>query len=438
MPWREGPSYRGWMGKDVHGRTGQDIDIRYITEDEIPLWDRAVARGFMRPHVADGSEFRRLQFEPGRWFGAFDESDGGRCVATFRSFDTELTVPGGATFQVDAITGVTVNATHRRRGLLTTMMSRDLEAARERGSAAAILIAAEYNIYGRYGFGPATRGNGWNIDLARAGGLRAGLPETPGGRIDFVTMEEVRKFGPELHERWRLTQPGAIGRTPLWWRLQTGEVTLPGFDWKEPFAALHRDAEGDVTGLIVYRVDDNWDGGYPNCTLTVASFLALDRATATALWRFALSVDWVRKVVVEYLGQDDPLPLLLNDPRGATPHAEDYDFMWLRLLDVPAAFGARTYGAPGRVVLQVSDPAGYAEGRWALEAAADGTGRCTATDDAPDLELGVSELGSLYLGAETVSRLAAASLVTELRPGAAADADLLLRTPLRAFNPDGF
>jgi len=426
------------MGNDAHGRPGEAIEIRAITEDENPVWDRALARGFLRPHVGDGTEWRRLTFEPGRSLGAFDRSDGGRCVATFRSFDTELTVPGDVTVPVDAITAVTVNSTHRRRGLLSGMMNRDLAAARERGSVAAILIAAEYNIYGRFGFGPATHSDGLRIDVLRSGGLRAGLPVPEGGRIDFLTLDELRKLGPDLHDRWRRTQPGAIARPDTWWKLHTGEVTLPGYDWKEAFTAVHRDGDGTVTGLISYHVDDTWDGAYPNCTLTVRDFLALDRPTANALWQFAFAVDWVKHIAVDNLAGRDPLPLLLNDPRGAKPHEERSDFTWLRLLDVPKAFAARTYGGPGRVVLQVDDPAGYADGRWALETAADGTGRCVRTDDEPDLVLDVARLGSLYLGTESAVRLTDASLLTEARPGAAATADRLLHTARPAWNPDGF
>ncbi|MEU9075916.1 GNAT family N-acetyltransferase [Kitasatospora sp. NPDC004745] len=411
------------------------LRIRAIAEDEVAAWDRALATGFLRSHVGSAADFRRRQWEPGRMLGGFD---GERCIATFRSFDVELTVPGGAAVRADAITAVTVSATHRRRGLLGAMMRRDLAAAADRGSAVAILIAAEYNIYGRYGFGPATRGHGWNVDLRRTRGLREGLPTVPGGRIDFVTMAELREVGADLHERWRRTQPGAIARDGLWWKRSTGELQVPGFEFKEPFAAVHRDADGAVTGLVVYRVDDKWDGSYPDCTLTVVDFLALDRATAAGLWRFVLSVDWVRKVVVENVGPDDPLPLLLQDPRAATPHVDNADFTWLRVLDVEAAFAARTYGAPGRVVLAVEDRLGYAAGHWAVEVAADGTGRCVRTTDDADLALDASVLGSLHLGGETAPRLAAAGLLTELRPGAAAAADLLLRTPLQPWNPDGF
>ncbi|MEU9131766.1 GNAT family N-acetyltransferase [Kitasatospora sp. NPDC048540] len=426
------------MGNVAPGRLGHEIEIRAVTEDELPDWDRAIARGFLRPHTGSGLHWRQLLFEPGRCLGAFDASDQGRCVATFRSFDTELTVPGGATLPVDAITAVTVTATHRRRGLLTGMINRDLAAARERGSAAAILIAAEYNIYGRYGFGPATTTHGLQIDLARSGGLRPDLPLPSGGRIDFVPMADVRKLGAELHERWRRTQPGAISRSEAWWRLETGDITLPGYDWKEPFTALHRDAEGEVTGLITYTVDDKWDGMVPTCTLTVLDHLALDQPTANALWQLVFSVDWVRTIAIDSLGVDDPLRLLLKDPRGVRPNPDTGDFTWLRLLDLEAAFGARSYAAAGRLVLEVDDPAGHAGGRWALETSADGTGRCVPTGEEPDLALTVGRLGELYLGASGATTLAAAALLTELTPGAAATADLLLRTPRRAWNPDGF
>ncbi|WP_316522914.1 GNAT family N-acetyltransferase [Kitasatospora brasiliensis] len=425
------------MGNSDHTAvdTVNGLLVRAVSADEMEEWSRALNFGFMRPDVGAAMELRHKLFEPGRMLAGFD---GERQIATFRSFDTALTVPGGSFVRADAVTNVTVSATHRRRGLLSAMMRRDLAAAAERGCAVAILLAAEYNIYGRFGFGPATRGGGWKIDLRRTRGLRDGLPGVPGGRIDFVTMAELRELGSDLHERWRRTQPGAIERSAVWWERNTGEIPVPGEGFKEPFAAVHRDADGTVTGLVIYRVTSKWDHAYPDCTLTVDEFIALDLPTSVELWRLVLSVDWVARVEVPKLGPDDPLPLLLQDRRAATPHENNSDMMWLRLLDVEAAFAARTYGAPGRVVLEVDDKLGYASGRWALEAAEDGTGRCVRTADDADLALGASQLGSLYLGAETASRLASAALLTELRPGAAAAADLLLRTPAQAWTPTEF
>ncbi|GAA1223466.1 GNAT family N-acetyltransferase [Kitasatospora nipponensis] len=419
----------------VAGIAADGIEIRAITEAELGAWGSAVSVGFMRAGLPEGLEKRRLRLVPGRTLGAFE---GERCVGTFRSFPNQLTLPGGALLPVSAITAVTVTQTHRRRGLLSRMMRQDLAAARERGEAAAILIAAEYNIYGRFGFGPSTRMHGWEIDLNRARGLRADLAGSAGGRLDLIGMPELRGVGPALHERWRRGQPGAIARDEAFWKTYTGAVSAPGFDWKEPFAVAHRDAGGTLTGLAIYAIEDRWDGSYPDCKLVVKDFLALDRPTAVSLWRYLFSVDWVRSVTVENIGPDDPLPLLLGDPRAAVPHKENNDFTWLRLLDLATAFGARSYAGAGRVVLEVADPDGYAAGRWALEADADGVGRAVVTTDEADLELGVGALGSLYLGAESASRLAAAGLVTERRPGAAFALDRLVGTPLKAWNPDSF
>src|SRR5205807_5236773 len=73
-----------------------------------------------------------------RIHGAFAD---GRVVATFRSFATPLTVPGGQV-AADAITNITVSPTHRRQRLLSTMIESDLAAAAERGDPVAILVAS--------------------------------------------------------------------------------------------------------------------------------------------------------------------------------------------------------------------------------------------------------------------------------------------------------
>src|SRR5215204_3775163 len=107
-----------------------DIDVRPITEADIPDWIRALNTGFLRSPAVRDTEIadRSSYIIPERTLGAFD---GGRCVGTFRSFPQQLTAVGGAFVPSDAISNVTVTATHRRRGLLTRMMTADLTAARD-------------------------------------------------------------------------------------------------------------------------------------------------------------------------------------------------------------------------------------------------------------------------------------------------------------------
>ncbi|MCK5930051.1 MAG: GNAT family N-acetyltransferase, partial [Nocardioides sp.] len=80
-----------------------------------------------------------------------------RPVATFSSWDQEINVGGASLLPLRMITDVTVAPTHRRRGLLTKLMSEDLAEAAAEGVPVAALTVSEGSIYGRFGFGPATR-----------------------------------------------------------------------------------------------------------------------------------------------------------------------------------------------------------------------------------------------------------------------------------------
>ncbi|MEV6739292.1 GNAT family N-acetyltransferase [Streptomyces sp. NPDC051104] len=416
-------------------RHPQDLDVRPITDSEIPDWIRALHTGFLRsPHVSDQElAVRGGNIIPARTLAAFDDA---RCVATFRSFPQELTAVGGAPVPADAITNVSVTATHRRRGLLTRMMALDLAAAKERGDVVATLIAAEYPIYGRYGFGPAAHTAEWTIDVPRTG-LERHRPVFDDGRIDLVDADDVRKLGPELHERFRRATPGAVSRDDRWWQLNTGALRFDDGSWTEPFYAVHRSASGEIDGLAAYVCDDHWgDGKRPLQTATVKGLITTSPSAERALWHYLCSLDWVTTVKSGNRAPDDLLPHFLPDPRAArlTTYA---DTLWVRILDVVRALEARTYATSGTLVLEVVDEAGLAGGRYRLQAGPDGA-ECERTDQEPELTLPVGELATLWLGDESAVRLAALGRVREQQKGAASVADALLRTSRRPWCPDVF
>ncbi|MFF3312668.1 GNAT family N-acetyltransferase [Streptomyces sp. NPDC002952] len=413
-----------------------DIDVRAITEADIPDWIRALNTGFLRSPAVSEREVadRGSYIIPERTLGAFD---GGRCVATFRSFPQELTAVGGTAVPAHAITNVTVTPTHRRRGLLTRMMARDLAAAKERGDVVATLIAAEYPIYGRYGFGPATTAAEWTVDVPRTGLDPRWSGPADGGRIDLVDGEDVRKAGPELHDRLRRVQPGAVSRDARWWQANTGALVLDRAPWTEPFYAVYRSASGEVEGMVSYESDDNWgDVKQPLNTASVNWLIAVTPAAERALWEYLCSIDWIARVKTGWRAPDDLLPHLLPDPRAARITTQA-DWLWVRILDVVRALEARTYAGTGSLVLEVTDRDGLSAGRYLLHAAPDGASCASTTRDA-ELTLDVRELASLWLGDESAVRLAALGRVREERAGAASLADALLRTSRRPWCPDIF
>ncbi|MBW5481666.1 GNAT family N-acetyltransferase [Streptomyces bambusae] len=422
-------------------------DVRVITESEVADWLQANLRGFLNAAqvTPEDAAWRRRTTDITRMRGAFDR-DTGRCVATFRSFQQDVSVPGGGEVRSSAVTNVSVLATHRRQGLLTRMMADELADARSRGDVVSTLIAAEYPIYGRYGYGPATSTAEWEVEVPRARlDPRRSAPAC-GGRIDLAEAAEIRELGPALLERVRARTAGAVSRSPLMWNQATG-LDRPSFrPYTEQLFVVHRSPAGTVDGYAAYRCDETWtDAKIPLNTLTVSDLLAATPDAERALWHYLCSIDWVMKIRTGYRAPDDLLPDLLGDPRAART-VTAADFLWLRLLDVPAALSARTYEVPGTLVLEVADPMGLADGRYRLEAgtgagAGAGAGRCVRVDDdaaEADLRLDVSDLSSLYLGGGSAVRLAQLGRIEEARPGAVALADAVFRTARRPWCPDMF
>ncbi|MFF9913696.1 GNAT family N-acetyltransferase [Streptomyces sp. NPDC013457] len=412
------------------------LEVRPVGESEFGEWLCAVKTGFMRPPVlGDGeAEARRQNFDLSRTLGVFDK---GRIVGTFRTFTQELSTVGGGSLVADAVSQVTVSPTHRRRGVLRGAMTADLAAAKERGDAVATLIAAEYPIYGRYGFGPAAWTTEWAVDLTRAGldPRRTGRPEC-GGSIELSDGAEIRKIGPEVHRRLARVRAGVPNREARDWERGTGA----GFQtepWTEPFYAVYRSESGEVEGYAAYRSDDKWDDGkQPVNTVSVRDLIACTPAAERALWQYLCSIDWVTSVRSGYRAPDDLLPMLLPDPRAArvVSHA---DMLWVRVLDVAKVLEGRSYAASGSLVLELRDADGLAGGRYRLDASPEGA-ECSRTTGSADLALDIAELGTLSLGDESVTRLVALGRVEELTAGAAARADVVLRSARRPWCPDIF
>ncbi|MCE7080265.1 GNAT family N-acetyltransferase [Streptomyces sp. ST2-7A] len=424
-------------------RPGSDPgpDIRAVGDDAdlLTAWIAGIRTGFNAPPGGDPKEVsdRLAGMDLSRARGVFDE---GRCVATFRSFDQELTAPGGNAVRADAVTAVTVSSTHRRRGLLTRLMTEDLRTARERGDTVATLIAAEYRIYGRYGFGPAASATTLEIDTARAGfdPRHTGRPEDLGlsGSIRFADPREVRKIGPELHERFRRLHPGAIDRDDFWWDRFTGVVRWSDDDSPTPRHLLYTDAEGVPQGLASHTIDETWTHGRPDNLLNVRSLIGTSPQAERALWHHLCSNDWVGRVSTGKRGPDDPVRSVLPDRRAAriTNH---WDFLWVRPLDTAAMLRSRSYRTDGELVVEVRDPLGLSGGRFLLTASPEGA-ECAPTDRSADLALDTGTLAGLWLGERSATLAHAAGELDEEAPGAVVRADLLLGTGRRPWCADVF
>jgi predicted acetyltransferase len=396
------------------------VEIRTLRPEDTRPFTSAVRLGFLGDPdpAAEAAQvpFWERRVDLRRAWGAFD---GGRCVATLRTHPFELSVPGGRTLSADGLTAVTVTPTHRRRGLLTTMLTGSLRAAADRGDPVSILIASEYPIYGRFGYAPVTEGATYEIDVRGAGFRRSAT-----GTVELVEPDELRKLAPPVYERFRPERPGVLSRDDPRWDMDLGLDHPEGQPprWKGR-AVVHRDAAGEPDAYLRYHVDDSHEGRRSTAVLVVDELIAATPDGYADLWRYCLEVDLVRTVRAEDRPVDEPLPWLLTDARAARL-TERADMLWLRLLDVPAALTGRGYRCAGRLVLEVVDPDGHAAGRFALDAGPDGA-TCVRTDATADLTLPATALATAYLGGFRLRALGDAGLLDEHRPGALADADTL-------------
>jgi predicted acetyltransferase len=304
----------------------------------------------------------------------------------------------------------------------------------ELGEPVAVLVAAEYPIYGRYGYGPSAEACTVHIDAdPPLAWNRAN--QAPAGAVRLVTNDEMAPALVELYDRARLRSAGHITYSKERWHNMVGASSWPdGEDEKRRNAwkVLWSDDDGQVQGAAMYTVDERWEGNRPHGTLQCSQLVSTTDEAERELVRYLTLVDWVAHVRLHLRPIDDPAPLWLSDGRRARLR-ERSDEIWTRVLDVPAAMTARTYGYAGRLVLEVVDPLGFAAGRFALDASPDGA-TCAATTESADLTLTVSALSAAYLGGYTVDRLAAAGEVDEHRAGAIAEASALLATARAPWN----
>jgi predicted acetyltransferase len=390
--------------------------------------------------VTDGNAFG---FRPSDWAigrtGQFLELDrtaaafeGNALVGTSGALTFETTVPGGAAVPTAGITCVGVTPTHRRRGVLTEMMRALLEQARERGEPLATLWASESIIYGRFGFGIAIEQERWEIEREH---VALEYAPSSGGSIRLVEPDEAQSRVPEAWDCLRAVQPGMTSRDERFWRRRFDEHDFETGADRPFFHALYEE-DGRADGYAMYRVQGDWSTGIPANIVRVVEAIAATDAAHAALWRFLFSLDLVGTIEAHNRPLDDPVTLMLADPRRLSRRR--FDAIWLRFVDLERALEARRYGSPGRVVLDVRDEfCPWNPRRVALEAG-EGGASARETAEAPELALETSALAMTYFGANRFAALARAGRVEERRPGALARADAMFAAERAPWCPEHF
>jgi GNAT superfamily N-acetyltransferase len=260
-------------------------------EAGLKRWLLADARGFHEVTPTEGTlEVQVEDIATDRVTGVWDASqaDPETPVATVRSWEMGLTVPGGAALASWAISSVTVSPTHRRQGIARAMLTAELRTAVQLGLPIAMLTVSEATIYGRYGFGPSARQSSYVIDTQRA----RWTGPTPAGRVQFVSPESLPTDGPAVFDRTRDRSPGEVDRREIWWKRALGLLPNEPDAHKRGIRAVrYDDADGGIAGFALYEIALQ-NVSHPGRLKLVDLVAATDDAYA-ALWRFVIEMDMV-------------------------------------------------------------------------------------------------------------------------------------------------
>ncbi|MEW2217954.1 GNAT family N-acetyltransferase [Streptomyces sp. NPDC006990] len=410
-----------------------------LQPSEWDAWYASLQSAFAADETSEEQELNRSLTESERSIGVWDE---GRPVATAGLLSFRMAVPGGAVVPAAGVTMVSVAPTHRRRGLLRSMMRRQLDDVREAGEEPlAVLTASEAGIYGRFGYGLAARALSARIDTARVAlELPAGTADEAAG-LRLRQSDEAASLLAEcesVYARAVPRRPGMLERRPGWERVPLVDPERKR-DGASPLRCVVVLRDGEPVGYARYAVRLHWtQTGAAEGEVRLRELEALDPAGHAALWRFLWGIDLTATVVADDRPLDDPWLHLVSDPRRCATAFRDS--LYLRPVEVGAALAARGYAAPVEVVLEVEDTfCPWNTGRWRLSGDAKGA-VCEPTRDAADLSLSVREVGRAYLGGTSLAALGAAGLVRERRPGsgALAAASAAFGSEVQPWLPHGF
>ena len=417
------------MSSKAHRLDG--IVFRDAREHERFEFYRAMHRGFSGHFTTDEGRLEHDKAAYGSMDSCVCAFDGDELVGTSGWDQYELTVPGGKT-DFMAITDVTVAATHTRRGILREMMRRVLDKGYESGQHTAGLWSSESNIYGRFGFGISGGGNVAKIDT-RDSRFRVMPPIA--GEVRFAGIEKMREVASVVWAKAAAVTPGMMLRNDAQWDWIFDPKRVKRMRDRKPFHVTYAE-NGEPLGYATYRITHREKDVHSANLVKVEELIAATTPAEAALWRFILDIDLASEVEHFHHPKKSNLLWLLADPRKLS--LTDYDSVWFRILDPVRSLSARSYSAPGEVVIEIVDEfCPWTEGVYLLSIDSDGSASCETTTRSPDVTLPVASLGAIYMGAFSLSGLQRASRVTEHTNGAVAQIDTMFTTSsVHSFLPD--
>jgi predicted acetyltransferase len=403
-----------------------DLVIRTVEEHEQSKWTETLAQGFLdRPHP--GETERRFREVPCKYTWAM--FDGDMMVATLRLEPSTITVPGGLAVESGRAGFGAVIPSLLRRGYYRSLLNHVLSHAKNEGLVMASGIATDHSAYRRLGWGRLAEHATFEIDRNRAALGNAHVSNA----IKYLDSNEAHAVLPDIFSRAAAGRSATNPRPSAEWMSLLEPMCNPPPQIQR-FCVVADD--GDPAAYALYDVERRWLDSAATFVLSVEELVAERPASEISLLAHLLGLSLVERIIIKRRTVDDHLPLFFRHTQGITVHVQR-DGLWGRILDLPKLLSARKYLVESDYVLEVSDPAGLVDGRWAVQARYYGAA-CSRTQAAADLRLDVGSLAMLVMGGCSGSALKRAGRLDTLSARGRTVAESVFFWPEGCWSPARF
>ncbi|TAJ20639.1 MAG: GNAT family N-acetyltransferase [Dehalococcoidia bacterium] len=373
-----------------------NVEIRPATPAEMPEFVRIASRELAVTTASVAG------VDPRASLCAFED---GRLVTTYAWWPLQVRFNGPAV-SVPGVTCVSTHPSARMKGYLRAVVERHFDHLHESGEASMTLLHPAWAaIYERYGYATVTDRVTYRFD-PRDIAFHHPVPIT--GRLREVDLSQEFGLLVEVYRRYRDDRTGLIHRGRAMW--EAGELEIPA-GLRQTVIAYEE--AGEPLGYVVYVHGPRPSGVIVNGggqIMRVMDFVALSPAAHQALWGVIGGYANVSEVEWGNAPPDDPLPLMLVEPRRL--NLSRRDGIMARLVTVSEALPLRPYTEAAGLRFSLVDPVcPWNEGRWLLETSSEGARVTSAEGASPDITLTVDTLARLAFGYTTASVAAQAGLL---------------------------
>ena len=385
-----------------------NVEIRPAHPEEMPQYVNQASRQLGLPREM----FTGMP--PERTMCAFV---GDELATTYAFWPLQIRLNGRAV-PMAGVTQVSTHPAHRRRGYLRAVTHKHFAQMHEqRQVAIAGLHPSWISVYQRYGYGPVNLRQTYRIEPRD---VRFHHSLNPRGRVREIDLATGFGLLVEVYRRFREDRTAMVHRGRAMW--EAGALQEPAGGQGRVILAYEED--GEALGYVVYT----HGRGNP---LRVMDFFALSPAAYQALWQVLANYDNVDEIVWDNAPSDDPLPLMLVEPKRISRSLRDG--IMARLVVVEDALAQRPYAAVSELRFELRDAfCEWNSGCWRVVTSPDGGMASRINGEKIDLALTPDTLASLYFGRCTASEAHRAGLLEDVSGGEALarwDAALRLAQP---------